>query len=1408
MRFSLKLIPRSVRVWFLAMIVILSVLLPSGYGVLAEDSGVSDLSLYQRASELTREFATALAPGSGTDRMYMLEKTTDEGYLVAGNAGAFLGYADILSDDTGIVGWLMNSYTTASATITYDQLMYVVGDGSDNVSQAARNNPFFQYAGYGEVLTDMGLISTIRPGMSGMLRTLGTGLIILTYLLANAAPFLFRAALMLLTTLNPFKLFETVVNGTAAADLGILSGVAEYVGSLYSAVQSFSIVFLFPMMLATTAFMVLILNKGGAMKRFARYGVRVFMLFAGLPLIGATYTGLIEDLDSKVSVGSEYADYLVLSSYVDFESWAKYSRLAPPLDVGIKHPRFNDNEERTISNRELILNINGSRANSDRAYALKDRYLATSDIGQILEEGGKRKDADSDVMTGDQKSSFSDVMSLLTRHMTSATYTSSDYNGEVSGQIQKIRTRDTSEENNENIVKMFSLSASDSRTWTDKLNVFSDDAEWMKPIYWNGKEGEGENDGDDNTNSAKGLFTEGAALNDIFKFGKYKMNIYNSGDLRYDREKGYITSGMPEVMDHKTNPIGETRAETAGGLSPISMYNFLNTTFSNTGLTVYSPQKTSSDLSRDAYAAVTFGGSGISSVTRWLENLTVMFSLAVLSIAYGIMMISVAIKNIPRILSGVFGTALGSIAYTTKLLISVGVLILQVIGMIFFYALSENIIMAMLLNFNNLVDSGSNYFSGAGLILDFLSSFMITAITAALTIFMIRNVKVFKEMMEEIVTNSITRLMGALDVNTGGKGLDVSNMSGGRVGGDGKLTDAARQADTGLLGGAAGLLGTAHDLESQREQIAQEKAERDGKEPPTSSLATKLKNRAGTAMDLAGAKGKDMAKGVAGIQGKSLAREVDAKQRMLQSLLYNNDREAEPIGETDMNPSVSGQPVDENGNLISANAPVAMYGSNPVLTNKGALTDADGNLYTDEKGQPFHQNEKGQLVDENGKLVALDKDGTLQPLAAIPGHNGKPVSALKEAKKLDDMRFDAEKYGAMKQEQDATHYGLDKDGNVVGTDGKSLQVNGANGLKPARLDSQGFVTDADGKRVAAADVDGSVDARGFKRVTDPKTGETHLKHKGDSAMKNAALPKAVSGKGKVGTQNLQALAKQSDRAKVLADRASQKVEELKANGASPYVVKQAERYADKMSNNAQKTQQVLNKATARHEQAQATQRVENEPRTTQRAPEGQSVPKRSTSKSYAELTAAGVNNYDDYRQQVAKHTTDLKKNQSRLKQAEQRLATLRSSNRPPQIIDQAENQVKVLQRSVKDSQSNVKKLKDNAQGLLKNGHFQPAVANRPIRQNGLELINQMNRMNQTQAMYDKLSYQEKSGTITEAGRKQLKSLGGRLNHMRRDLVSSGIREDAIRDKSSITKSTKQLQHSWDSFVNGTSADGE
>lgn len=1719
--------PRALLFSLMAVLLAVTMWVPAVFAA----SDVSDMSMYERASEVTRQFSSALAPGADAEALNLANPGSDGVKLTAGNAGGLLGYAEVLEDDVGVIGWLMNNYTTASATITYDQLENIVPSSSS--VDAGKSNPFFQYAGYGEALTEMGLVNTIRPGSANTIGApIATGIVLVIYLLASAAPFLFQSALFLLSALNPFKLFMTVIEGTGNMDLGILSEIAEYVGGVYQVVQELSITILFPMMLALTLVSVLMFRSTSAMKKFSRYGLRVFMLFAGLPIIGATYTGIVDGLDSEVETGADYANYLVMSSYVDFENWVRESRLAPPATVAgmtIKNPRTATDastERMGLSDRELVLQINGKMAGSEVAEEMIERYGSTSDISKILETGGDTVNVeDEGFVSSDTKSSFSATMDVLNRHMQTTLYSGSQYDGEISGRVQKIRSAENNETDG-SIIKMFMLTSSENRTWGERTGFSSDiNSENSEPIEWK---------------DASGLFTPGVADEPGFVFGDYGYNIYNAGSLTTNGSV-YMAQGIMPTDDGLA-PIGDSAQGVVGGLSPLAMYNFLNTTFTDSGLTVYSPKKSTTDVSRDSYTSVSFAGSGVSSWVRWLENVVVMLSLASLSIAYGVMMLTAALKNIPRILTSVFGTALGSIAFATKLLISTAVMIIQIIGMIFLYTLSENIIMTLLLNFNSVTSSVSSYFGAGTVALEFTRGLLVICVTAFVTYQLIKNMNVFREMMEEVVSNAINRVMSTLDTTTGGQGLDVAKTSGGNIGADGKMTDDARAGGKlfggdGLVGGAAGLLGAAHGIEARREQAEQERdpdgiaRNEDGSEMTT---ADKARARKKTAKDLAGARMKDKGKAMLGIDGKSEEREMEAKDRRINAIAMREAVNPNGSGgkgegaedaksETNSSTNELGQALDDDGNVkrdengnaldakgnpISSNAPmgvatnisgvgadgIAAVSTSAMTDKDGTVLDSEGNAYTDENGNAFRQDSRGRLIDENGAHVALDKDGVLKPLSEVPGSKGKPVSAQREAAKLDGMRFDADKFAGMQDAQDASHYGLDKDGNVMDANGQPMMARTANGISPVTMDAGGVITDKDGNAVKSSDLVGAVDSRGFEESIDPETGEMVMKHKGDSAMKPLAAAAAVGAAGKNQQKSLTALANQSSKATNLAQRADSRVAALRAQGASPYAITQAERFAHKANTNAKSVQQAysgalkqagtsaqptarvepvtqthvagavqiaqsaqnalkaeeskleslqasnapantvakqakrveasrieaqrsehvaqdtqiakqtgrsfgevnqarntaqraeqkfsksqqsldaavqqgaepavirrrekamqqasaematarsnvqrvqqapkgtpsqIDQATAQHTQAQqqhaqATRRVEqlqqqgspaavqqaqiaeqqagqtvqqsraqvqqaeqrvqelqqsNAPRsqvvaakrdveratsqaqqaqsahaqasrqvqqvanskpspqelreakraeqtarrTVQSAartrqavtsPEGwnsndavptiQPVPKASPTRSFATLTADGINNYGDYQERVTAQAATVKSTQSQVQQARQRLAAMQTSNRPPQVIRQAQQEVKDLTAKATGAKTQLSSLQENAQGLLKTSRFQPMVANRPIRKNGAVVVNQLVNLGNTQSMLDNLTYQSQAGTLSEAGQRQMAILSNKVGHMKRELVSTGIREAALHDGPSITQSTRQMQQSWESFINGTS----
>lgn len=1207
----------------LALLVVLSLFIPA-FGQTAgandESSGTSSLSLYDRASEVSRVFGTALAPGGGISLAMIQPGGEISAELNAGSAGGFLGYADYMADDTGVTGWFSSAFTQSSDMFTYEQMASIIPGTETEGVFAGKDNPFFHYAGYGEILTEMGLAGTIREGAMANLGRLGaTFLTLIAYLLANAAPFLFRIAIVMLDVLNPFKLFFTVFEGMGDTNIGLLTGVANFVGGLYTTIQQFSIYALFPMMLVMTVIGALVFTKTSALKRFARYGLRLFMLFAGLPIIGATYTGIISDLDQEVTTGADYADYLVLSSYVDFENWARNTRLAVPNDSNtqIVNPRATESDSDTapVPTRDLVLNINGPLAGHANATTLESNYGGNG-LGDVFRSERNHKVVTDGPGVHTPKG-IGTTIGLLSRHMTGTAYSGSEYAGEVTGYIQTQRSvnLDAADEDAElsetdvALLKMFTLTGSDTRTWSQKIT--GENSEWAKAVDWD---------------ESQGLFTDGAAENEPFQFGEFTYNIYNAGSLQGGSTGVYTSVDVPDMSADDAEalpPIGSSY-EVIGGLSPLAMYNFLNTTFTDTGLTIFSPEETVTDTARDSYASVTFASTGVSAFARWVENMAVMLSMALLSISYGGIMIAAAVKNIPRILSGVFGTALGSLAFTAKLLISTLVMLIQILGMILLYYLSEMILMSIIMNMNAFTVQLSNAFGTSGMLIEFARSVITTIVIVLIATFMVKNANVFKEMMEEVVSNGINKFMSLLDTSTGGQGMNTAQTTGGRIGGDGKLTDAAKaDSPRDPVAGVGGMMKQAHDLEAQREQMAQENG------MGNRGFGSMVASRAKTFGDLAGASAKDTTKRPFTNDPKSYQREVDAKERSvkqaglkaggdyatahgfkgdketmgerLRSAIKDGPSKAKgglAAGKTAFGAALGGkmgaaegtnargQQIDENGNIKTDKQGNALDANDKAISNRpglgttagafgaakvdvdpetGALLDENGDMFADENGNGFYEDENGKLVDANGDFVALDSDGTLQPIASLPDHDGTPVDAVDSAVNLDTMRADADEYAKMQDAHDASHYGMDANGTPIDTAGAPLTYTDDDGNEqPVQFDDEGYLTDAMGNRLDASELNGVTDARGYDIVEDPDTGEQHVQHAGSAAMKEHLSDKALDeDPSSTDDMSLDALSKESTRANALADAAEQNVEQLREQGASPYAITQAEQHAQK-----------------------------------------------------------------------------------------------------------------------------------------------------------------------------------------------------------------------------------------------------
>lgn len=739
--------------WLTAKIIVLLVILIPGLAYLwdfgfnavtaANDDDAKDFSLYTRSSEVATAFGDQMAP------------TADKGgtsawldNLTFGNAGGLLGYSRELSEDEGgIGGWLTSQLSTSSATYSYEQLKNI------DASLAG-------YASYGATLNVLGLTEMLESGFN-MSRFFFGWLMVAAYWMANLAPILFGMILDLLAVFNPFRLFGWVISGASEINTPLIGDAVKMISGLYKAIQDFSLLITVPLLLGMTVVSIFMF-KGNASKKITRLVLRVFMIFAGLPLIGATYTGVIEDLGDDLDTGSQFADYLVLSQFVDFENWSSQTRLAPPADEYlVRTDPKGGAVSKSRASRGLVFEINGTRtgvAEYTQTYNNLSGGFDADSFSDIVQP-------QSDTYTPDTVSATG-VLNLLERYRKSEVFTSSDFEGIVKSEIDNLIANN--KVSSETVYNQFSMTASD---------LSEEDGDTLKQA-------------------------------DLFKY-KAGWNIYNAGGL----SNGTTSNWLPYTVTGGNNTSGKVSSmgdgAQKGALSPLAMYNFLNTSFDSSSMTVYSPMRASSSYVRESHASVTMANTGLNGFVQGLETFTIMSSLGVLGFAYAIGLLQVTLASLPRIMSSVFGTAVGSMAFITKLLISTIVLILEIMGTVLMYQLSESLLMGFLTGVEDFIAGTMGDFSG---VMGTLVSFVNVILTIVLVLFFIKNRTKLTKMVEETVTNAITKLMGGLDstMNQGNAFHNPNDLrqaaagatvvgDDGRVGSQGSGAYAAKGGEPGIL---------------------------------------------------------------------------------------------------------------------------------------------------------------------------------------------------------------------------------------------------------------------------------------------------------------------------------------------------------------------------------------------------------------------------------------------------------------------------------------------------------------------------------------------------------------------------------------------------------------------------------
>lgn len=731
---------------------------------------------YTLSSNITAYFSEAAKPGDGTGL------SADEGWTAiaqkASEGGDLLGYGD--NDVSNLSGWFISQTTGVSNIVGYDSLMVRDKDSTSADTNSAYSG-VLAYAQYGSLLDSLGLDST-SMGLEPHFQNIAFGFVmVVLYLLAGGIDTIFSAVIWLLETLNPFKFFFSAISASSAAMANGMTGgqgVPVWMQSLdtwfsgwYQALVNLSWTVLIPLFIFTFIISSLMWKKGNALGGLKKLVIRMLFLGVGLPLIGSMYTaslGVMKDATAGAGMG---ATRVVISTFVDFENWAKKDRLAVPDNATLqwdssKQAPTGDSVNKLRQTTVAINKLANKRAFEDVA------DIDVSGLGSISTEAAKTDTTSSGGLPAD---AYVASMQMLLRYTTAQTYQASDFETGIKGRISQQAA------NGEKAIKGCAT------TW---FNVQSDGS------------------------------TKKAGGSDCAE-----PKASNNPVLKVREGSGLEASGESGTITFKTN--GDKYAGdwvmlgddfNGANMSALSMYNYLNTSFSKDFVTIYSSSNVISAATREYHSSVNLVGSAGVSWLYWVNGAVTLLCFIVLGLGYAFGMFTGAIKNSLHIITAVPFATLGSMAGIAKVVIYTFTMITEIIGTMFIYRLVQEIILSVPSIFEGGLEHMFNSMGGFGTYLKnsgnitLFTSLVSIVLLILLTWKMMHFRGAFVKGLNEAVTKIVDKFLDTNVAPPAGGGKLMPALAGGVGAGVGSAAANRLMSGRGGMGSGSGRGGTSSGL--------------------------------------------------------------------------------------------------------------------------------------------------------------------------------------------------------------------------------------------------------------------------------------------------------------------------------------------------------------------------------------------------------------------------------------------------------------------------------------------------------------------------------------------------------------------------------------------------------------------
>ena len=614
-------------------------------------------------------------------------------------AGMGLGYVDLseLSNSPEVTqGPLWSTKSHNSQTYAYEGLSRA-GDGSRS-SKMVMSNAMQGYAYYGTLLTEMGFAETAMQGDSVSLYRTVTGFLLQgSYWMASSMNDILGGIIDGLQMLNPFQLFVNPTggndnghdagasardriydimkngNGTVAGvDWGdnhanngtalVGSDLARNVQSIYNTLISFAQTFAIPMFLAVLVVGIVFLGmdkRGGGKSNGSRvkhFLVRFLFIMIGIPLLGYCYTFSLDALSNNYN-NSTQPDRIIAQTLVDFEGWATNANLDANYICGNNSPLV----AVATWDGDMLASVQPSNSDNVRQYALNinrnntalnagTEHKADTNINVFTDETGFMNGSSSYyVVDNNTKWNPDGIVGLINRYAAGDRFTSANYEAKRVGN--------------------FDLTESDGASIFAEGTSIGDKVKDLKSTL------------NDSTAFGSASATDADEVNN---------GLLTSGLMESNTGIGFINS--MSVID--SDPLAVTISGddptykftySEGKLTDLATYNFLNTKFDQTSMTVYSPSSSVNDQSHIAYYSVTQAGTGLYGTLLMANSIAMLLSLVIIGLVYGVGLLFSNMKSAIGLIASMPLAAFGALSAIARLIGLVLIMIAEVVLTLILY---------------------------------------------------------------------------------------------------------------------------------------------------------------------------------------------------------------------------------------------------------------------------------------------------------------------------------------------------------------------------------------------------------------------------------------------------------------------------------------------------------------------------------------------------------------------------------------------------------------------------------------------------------------------------------------------------------------------------------------------------